>query len=85
MIVSGRRMDPANTTLAKYLGRCGVPTHLVAHRFDPEFDEQPDATIYRAPKPAGSFFFGEHRFDRLGPVVTSAVLERVPEAQVVNG
>jgi glycosyltransferase involved in cell wall biosynthesis len=79
-------MDQANAALAEYLGKCGVPTHLVAYDFDPEFDVQRAATIYRVCKPAGSFFLGERRLDRLGRAVARTVLERRPEARVVvNG
>lgn len=79
-------MDRANLELAEYLSERGHPLHLVAHSVDPELVDRPGVTVYPVPRPAGSFFVGEHLLDRRGRAVARAVQSASPGARVlVNG
>src|SRR5579863_1197311 len=79
-------MDKANASLAAYLCAQGVPLHLVTYRVDPELAANPLVTVHCAGKPAGSFFLGGGRLDRLGRSVARKIASQFDGARVlVNG
>jgi len=79
-------MDKANAALTSYLCARKVPLHLIAHRVDPAFAQEPLITVHHVPKPLGSFLAGQRKLNKLGRKIARQVTESFPLARViVNG
>lgn len=77
-------MDRANYALASYLARQGREVHLVAYGAGKDLLAQPNVTLHRVPKLAGSYSLSEPLLDRVGRYWASHISARGGRV-LVNG